>query len=422
MKVRGSVSVPGDKSITHRMLTLAALAPGTSQIGGALTSLDARSSAAVLRRLGAEISPLRSGRSLRIKGRQRFREPSGVLYCGNSGTTARLLMGTLAGHDFPATVTGDRSLSRRPMRRVTIPLRRMGARADHEADDGLPVTIRGGRLEPLRYEMPVASAQVKGCLLLAGLIGGVPVSLREPAPSRDHTERLLRSFGYSVTEADGWIEFVPQGSIEPFQADVPGDVSSAAFLVGLALLAEGGELRISGVGLNPTRTAFLDVLERMGASVDVETTGTSAGEPMGDLVVRPGLLSGVEVKSEEIPGIIDEIPMLAVLASRAEGTTIFREAGELRVKESDRLGLLASNLRGLGASAEVSGDDLVVEGADRPARGAVRTAGDHRLAMAFTVLGTVPGAAVLVDNIGCVDVSFPGFLTTLKALQRRGRE
>jgi 3-phosphoshikimate 1-carboxyvinyltransferase len=422
MMVRGSVSVPGDKSITHRVLTLAALAPGTSQIEGALTSRDARSSAAALRRLGAEISPLRSGRSLSVKGRSRFHRPTEALYCGNSGTTARLLLGTLAGHDFPATITGDRSLSRRPMRRVTVPLRQMGASASHESEDGLPVTIQGGELAPLRYEMPMASAQVKGCLLLAGLVGEVPVSLREPGPSRDHTERLLRSFGYGVEERNGWIEFLPDGRIEPFRMSVPGDISSAAFLVGLALLAERGELHIGGVGLNPTRTGYLDVLERMGASLDVETTNPAAGEPVGDLVVRPGRLSGGEVKPAEIPGIIDEIPMLAVLASRAEGTTIFRAAGELRVKESDRLGLLASNLRDVGATAEVSGDDLIVEGSDQPPQGTVRTAGDHRLAMAFTVLGTIPGSAVLVDNIGCADVSFPGFLNTLKAIRRRGRE
>ena len=306
------------------------------------------------------------------------------------------------------------------MRRVTTPLRQMGARAEHASDDGLPLTIVGGSLKPLRYEMPVASAQVKGSLLLAGVMGEVPVRLREPAQSRDHTERLLRSFGYPVEDESGWLAFRPEGRLEPFQTDVPGDISSAAFLVGLALLAEGGELRIGRVGLNPTRTAYLGVLERMGASLDWETVSTAAGEPVGDIVVRPGPLSAVEVGAQEIPGIIDEIPMLAVLASRAEGTTIFREAGELRVKESDRLGLLAGNLRGLGVAAEVSGEDLVVAGSDRPLHGTVRTEGDHRLAMAFMVLNTVPNVDLAVDNVECANVSFPGFHTTLLAIQRRG--
>jgi 3-phosphoshikimate 1-carboxyvinyltransferase len=418
MIVRGSVSVPGDKSLTHRLLLLAGLAPGRSRIRGALTSLDARSTAGVLRALGVVVSPLRPGREVRIVGRRRFRRPAAALNCGNSGTTARLGLGLLAAHPFPSRVTGDASLRRRPMRRVTEPLVRMGARFEARDADRLPLLVRGGSLSPLTWELPVSSAQIKGCLLFAGLAADRPVSLREPTGrSRDHTERLLRAFGYSVVEdAEGWIRFEPTGALIPFDLEVPGDPSSAAFLIGAALLADGGSLRVTAVGVNPTRTGFLRVLERMGARIRVEPGGERSGEPVGDIVVEPGPLRGTDVTAEEIPGLIDEIPLLAVLASRAEGTTRFREVGELRVKESDRLGLLASNLRAVGANAAVEGEALIVEGGTRPPIGRVMTEADHRLAMAFAVLGTVSGARVKVDDMACAAVSFPGFTETLRSI------
>jgi 3-phosphoshikimate 1-carboxyvinyltransferase len=417
MKVAGTVRAPGDKSITHRALLLAALGRGLSHVGGALTSLDARSSARVLRQLGAEISPLRGGVVLAVRGRGRFRPPGRTLDCGNSGTTTRLLLGLLAGHRFRATLTGDASLRRRPMRRVTVPLAEMGARFEERGGDGLPLTVRGGKLRPIRYAMPVSSAQVKSSLLLAGLVGEVAVDLLEPSGrSRDHTERMLRALGYEVGERDGWIEFRPGGRIEPFDIQVPGDPSSAAFLVGASILAEAGELRIAGVGVNPTRTGFLRVLERMGARVTVAAGDTSFGEPVADLIARPAALRGTEVTAGEIPGLIDEIPMLAVLASRAAGETVFRDVGELRVKESDRLGLIAGNIRAVGGKAEARGDDLHVEGVENPARGKVRTAADHRIAMAFAVLGTLPGARIAIDDMACAAVSFPGFPETLRRI------
>lgn len=422
MIVGGTVRVPGDKSITHRALLLGAMARGRTHVGGALTSLDARSSARVLRQLGARISSLRPGSVVAVTGRGRLSRPADALDCGNSGTTTRLLLGLLAGHRFGATLTGDASLRRRPMRRVTLPLAQMGARFVERAGDGLPLTVRGGPLVPLSYELPVSSAQIKSALLLAGLAGGVEVALREPhGRSRDHTERLLRTFGYRVEEGDGWIRLAPTGRLEPFEMQVPGDPSSAAFLAGAAALAEGGELRVAGVGVNPTRTGFLAVLARMGARVSVEDMTEHFGEPVASLVVRPAALRATEVAPGEVPGLIDEIPLLAVLASRAEGTTVFRQVGELRVKESDRLGLIAENLRSLGGVAEISGDDLYVEGAGRPPRGTVRSADDHRLAMAFAVLGTVAGARVRVDDMACAAVSFPRFREALRGLARRGR-
>ncbi len=420
MMVQGAVRVPGDKSITHRALLLAAMARGTSHVGGALTSLDARSSARVLRRLGAGISPLASERLVTVRGQGRLRAPEARLDCGNSGTTTRLLLGLLAGHRFTATLTGDRSLRRRPMRRVTLPLTRMGARFTEHGGDGLPLTIRGGALHPIEYRMPVSSAQIKSSVMLAGLAGGVPVAVHEPAGrSRDHTERMLRAFGYEVKDDDGWIRFAPTGRVVPFDLQVPGDPSSAAFLVGLAALADGGELCIAGVGVNPTRVGFLDVLRRMGVAPIIEPAGDEFGEPVADIVMRPAELRATEVHAADIPGLIDEIPILAVVASRAHGATVFRDVGELRVKESDRLGLIASNLRATGAAAEVRGDDLWVEGGAAPPRGAVRTAGDHRLAMAFAVLGQLPGARVRIDDLACAAVSFPNFPATLRRVVRR---
>lgn len=420
MRVAGTTRVPGDKSITHRALLLAALARGRSRITGALTSLDARSSARVLRQLGAGVSPLRAGSATIVLGRGSFRRPLEILNCGNSGTTTRLLLGLLSAHRFSATLTGDRSLRRRPMRRVTTPLSAMGARFIERNGDGLPLTVEGARLQPLSYEMPVSSAQIKSAILLAGLAGGVPVAVREPhGRSRDHTERLLRCFGYEVEESDGWIRFSPEGQIEPFEMEVPGDPSSAAFLVGAALLAESGELRISGVGVNPTRTGFLDVLRRMDGRFRMEEPAIRLGEPVADLLAWPSLLRGTEVQAREIPGLIDEIPLLAVLASRAEGVTAFRQVGELRVKESDRLGLLAENLRAVGGRAVVEGDDLLVEGPSAVPRGRVRTAADHRLAMAFAVLRTIPKAEIRIDDMACAAVSFPGFVEVLRSIRHR---
>ncbi len=418
MIVGGQFRVPGDKSLTHRALLFASLAGGTSRIRGALTSLDAKSSARVLRQLGAEVSPLRTGAVVTVAGRARLRAPADTLNCGNSGTTTRLLLGILAGHPFAASLTGDRSLRRRPMRRVTEPLARMGARFGVMAHDGLPLTIRGGRLAPLEWEMPVSSAQIKSCLLLAGMTGGVAVAVREPhGRSRDHTERMLRSFGYQVDDVDGWIRFEPTGRLHPFDIEIPGDPSSSAFPVGAALLAEGGSLSITDVGLNPTRIGYLSVLRRMGAQIEINPAGERLGEPVGGLTVKSGALRSTEVLAGEIPALIDEIPLLAALATRARGTTIFREVGELRVKESDRLGLIAENIRTLGGLATVEGEDLLIEGREAPPAGRVRTDGDHRIAMAFAVLGTVPGARVKIDDLACAAISYPGFPEMLRSIR-----
>jgi 3-phosphoshikimate 1-carboxyvinyltransferase len=428
--VAGRVRVPGDKSISHRALMLAALARGESEIRGLLTGEDVKSSARVLRQLGVSISTIRDHAAVTVRGpRGRLQEPSGSLHCGNSGTTARLGMGVLAGQRFAARVTGDASLRRRPMRRVTDPLRAMGAHIEEERGDALPLTIRGGRLRALTYRTPVASAQIKSALLLAALTGRVPLTLQEPYQSRDHTERLFVHLGLELHLHSGAITYQPsaigrRGLVPPFRLNVPGDASSAAFLVAAAVLAEGGELLIEAVGVNPTRTGFLAVLARMGAPVERLNLGEEGGEPVADLLVRPAALRATTVAAAEVPTLVDEIPVLAVLASRAAGETVFREVGELRVKESNRLELIAANLRALGVAAEVQGNDLHVRGggSNAPPRGRVDTARDHRLAMAFAVLGTVPGAAVHLSERRSVAISYPGFFQDLRRIGARHRD
>ena len=423
MKVRGSVRPPGDKSISHRAVMLASLARGTSELTGLLTGEDVKSTARVLRQLGAEISSIREGAKIAVHA-ARFTPPASRLHCGNSGTTARLMLGILAGQRFAATLTGDASLRRRPMRRVTEPLRAMGAEITEEGGgDSLPLAIRGGRLRSLAYTTPVASAQIKSALLFAGLTGGVGVTIREPYRSRDHTERLLVHLGVGLHERNGAIVLEPSGpsNLPSFHLSVPGDASSAAFLVAAAVLAEAGELLVENVGVNPTRTGFLVVLERMGARVERVNLRDQGGEPVADLVARPAALSGTEVTAAEVPTLVDEVPILAVLASRAQGETVFREVGELRVKESNRLELIAANLRAVGVEAEARGNDLRVCGAARPPRGRVATARDHRLAMAFAVLGTTPGADVRLSERASVAVSYPRFFADLRRIREGGR-
>jgi 3-phosphoshikimate 1-carboxyvinyltransferase len=420
MRVSGVVRVPGDKSISHRALFLAALGRESSSLSGLLAGQDVHSTARFLRQLGATIAPVRSDHAVQVVGK-RFHSPRSTLHCGNSGTTARLGLGVIAGHPIRARLTGDASLRRRPMRRVIEPLRLMGAR--FEADrDTLPLEVRGGKLHGITYASPIASAQAKSAILLAALAGRVPVTITEPWRSRDHTERLFVHLGLELHETNDAISYQPSAAaVRGFELSVPGDISSAAFLVAAAVLAEGGELLAERVGVNPTRTGFLTVLERMGAHVERLNLGGEGGEPVADLLVRPASLRGTDVRAAEIPSLVDEVPVLAVLASRAVGETVFRQVGELRVKESNRLELVAANLRAVGTVAEVQGDDLFVQGGTQPARGRVETAGDHRLAMAFAVLGTVPGAEVRLSERASVAISYPGFFRALKGIGRGAR-
>jgi 3-phosphoshikimate 1-carboxyvinyltransferase len=394
---------------------LAALASGKCRLGGALAAGDTRATASALRALGVTVGPLSPGRALRVTGGglRPFRATGRVLDCANSGTTARLLIGLLAGHAFETSLDGDRSLRRRPMARITEPLRRMGARITATDGERLPARIRGGTLAPLVWDSPVASAQVKTALFFAGLVGGVSVTVTEPFHSRDHAERLLRLLGVHV-DVDGTTTRVdPPESIAPFEGDIPGDYSSAAYLLAAGLLRRSGEVVVEGVGINPTRTGFARVVERMGARIEVQGRWMSLGEPAATLVARAARLRATDVHADEVPSLVDEVPLLACLAARAEGTSVFHGVGELRVKESDRLALVAQNLAAAGVEARAEADTLFVTGTDRPLRGRVATAGDHRLAMAFAVLGTAPGGELELDDPACVAVSYPDFFQDL---------
>jgi 3-phosphoshikimate 1-carboxyvinyltransferase len=414
--------VPGDKSVTHRALILSAVASGRSTLRGLLPGGDCRSTAGALRALGAEIPELpQDGSEIEVHGRgfAGLRSPGEVLDCGNSGTTARLLLGLLSGLPIEARLTGDASLRSRPMRRVTDPLGQMGATFKEDGEpDRLPLVVRGGNLQPLQFQSPVPSAQVKSALLLAGLTGGVEVKVCEPFRSRDHTERMLRRMGALVREAvtaSGWEVTLesPPADLRPLDLTVPGDFSSAAFLIAYGLLRERDEpLRVSNVGLNPTRTGLLDVLRQMGGRIEVENVREAddpAGEPAGDLVVHASPLVGVSVGGEAIPLLIDEIPILAVTAALAKGATEIRDADELRVKESDRIRVLAENLSAVGVVVKELPDGLRIEGGASSLAGRVPVRHDHRIAMAFGVLGALPGQKVSVDDPTVADVSFPGF-------------
>lgn len=414
-RVSGVVRVPGDKSISHRALILAALARGKSRVSSILESADVQSTASVLRALGAGIPPLSSEVVITGAG-TRLHSPSDPLDCGNSGTTTRLVAGVVAGSALTATFVGDASLSRRPMRRIAEPLTAMGAAVELPDHGGLPMSVHGAALRPITWESRVASAQVKSAVLLAALTAGVPSVVREPHPSRDHTERMLRGRGVAVrTSAGGTIIEIEGGQLlRPEDVRVPADPSSAAFWVALSALSSDGEIELADVCLNPTRTGFLDVMRRMGAKVTLRDQREEGGELVGTIVVSGSTLRALDVASDHVPSMIDELPLFACVASRAEGTSVVRGAGELRVKESDRIATVVSNLRLLGADAEELDDGFRITGSRRPLRGPVTTNGDHRIAMAFGILGALAGNAVEIDDPGCVAVSYPGFWRELE--------
>ena len=408
---------------------MAALAEGTSRVSGLLHGGDTESTAGALRSLGVGVPSIPvDGSEILIEGvgLDGLRAPSGVLDLGNSGTGTRLLMGAVAGSDLSATFDGDASLRARPMARVTRPLSLMGARFEALGEaDRLPVLVHGRpRLESLEWDSPVASAQVKSAILLAGLTGRTFAFVTEPRESRDHTERMFRAVGAPViahATDGGWrVELRdPPERISPLDFAVPGDMSSAAFLLALAALgAAGEEVTIDYVGLNPTRTAFLDVLLRMGADVEVrDRTPDGSTEPVGDVVVRPNGLRGTAVGADEVPRLIDELPLVAVLGACAEGETRITGAEELRAKESDRIATVATNLSGLGVQVDELGDGLIVQGAPgRALEGRVRAWHDHRVAMAFSVLGAATGDGIAIDDPEVARVSFPGFHRLLSSL------
>jgi 3-phosphoshikimate 1-carboxyvinyltransferase len=410
--LRGTLRVPGDKSISHRAALLGALAHGTTQVEGFLLADDCLATLRCLRALGAAIEET-EGR-VTIHGRA-LREPEDVLDAGNSGTTIRLLSGILAGQLFHSVLTGDASVRRRPMDRVVDPLRRMGARISGRDGGRLaPLSIDGGNLRGISYTTPVASAQAKSAVLLAGLFAEGETAVREPSASRDHTERMLGAFGVPVAR-DGLVARLRgPAALTGAAVRVPGDMSSAAYFLVAGALVPGSQVVVEDVGLNPTRTGVLDVLRMMGASVAVRDLRDDGGEPRGTVEVRSSQLRGVTIGGDLIPRVIDELPVLAVAACLAEGETLIRDAAELRVKESDRVGALARGLGRVGALVEPLADGLAIVGVKRLRSGTVSSEGDHRIAMALAVAGLCADGPVTIDDPACIQTSFPGFEAALR--------
>jgi len=408
--LRGSVAVPGDKSVSHRALMFGALADGVSHIRGFLEGEDTRATAAVLQQLGVRIdTPAEGERVVHGVGLHGLRASAQALDCGNAGTGMRLLAGLLAGQAFDSTLVGDASLSKRPMRRVTDPLAAMGARIDTQ--DGLPpLVVRGSqRLHGIRYELPVASAQVKSALLLAGLYAQGETEIIEPHPTRDYTERMLAAFGWPIAFEPGRARLSGGHVLRATDVDVPADFSSAAFFLVAASIVPGSELRLPAVGLNPRRTGLLEALRLMGADIRIENPRASGGEPVADLLVRHAPLHGVELPEALVPDMIDEFPALFVAAAVAKGNTIIRGAAELRVKESDRLATMATGLRALGITVDETPDGATIHGGTLTG-GTVESLTDHRIAMSFAVAGLMAQAPVRINDCRHVATSFPGFM------------
>jgi len=406
----GSLRVPGDKSISHRAVMLGALADGVTGIAGFLEGDDTRASARVFEQLGVRIdTPSASERIVHGVGLHGLRGSNEVLDCGNAGTGMRLLAGVLAGQAFDSVLVGDASLSKRPMRRVIEPLAAMGARIDAELGGLPPLRIRGGRrLHGIDFASPVASAQVKSALLLAGLYARGETTVREPHPTRDYTERMLAAFGWPLDFAPGVARISGGHRLRATRIEVPADFSSAAFFLVAASLVPRSELRIEAVGMNPRRTGLLHALRAMGADIREESAREHGGEPVADLVVRHAPLHGIELPVALVPDMIDECPALFIAAACARGTTVIRGAAELRVKESDRIATMAAGLRTLGIAIEETADGAVIEGG-RIGGGTVDSHGDHRIAMSFAVAAQLARDEVRISDVGNVATSFPGF-------------
>ena len=414
-RLAGRMRVPGDKSISHRAVMLGAIAEGHTRVQGFLDGADCLATRDAFRAMGVTIKqPDATMLEIEGVGMQGLQAPPAAIDLGNSGTSMRLLAGLLAGQSFDSELVGDASLMRRPMLRVVEPLRGMGARIDCAQEGRAPLRIYGGaRLQAVTYEMPVASAQVKSCVLLAGLYADGETTVTEPGPSRDHTERMLRAFGCAVHSESNRVSLRGGGRLLGGEVNVPGDLSSAAFaLIGASLLP-GSDLLIEGVGVNPTRAGILEILRRMGADISEHRRRDYGDEPVADLQVRTAQLRGIDIPPELVPLAIDEFPAILVAAACAEGQTRLRGAAELRVKESDRIAVMAEGLRRLGIAAEATEDGMLIEGG-RPQGGEIDSHGDHRIAMAFAMAGMVAQSPVTIHDCANVATSFPGFVSLMQ--------
>ncbi len=410
-RVNGSIRVPGDKSISHRSIMLGSLAEGVTEVEGFLEGEDSLATLQAFRDMGVVIEGPHHGRvTINGVGLQGLQAPPGPLYLGNSGTSMRLLAGLLAGQEFDTVLTGDASLSKRPMGRVAKPLREMGAQIETAADGRPPLRITGGsKLMGMDYQMPVASAQVKSCLLLAGLYAGGSTSVTEPAPTRDHTERMLKGFGYPI-KVEGAKATIEAGhKLTACKIDVPADISSAAFFMVAASIAEGSDLTLEHVGINPTRVGVINILKAMGGNIELSNEREVGGEPVADIRIRSAKLKGIDIPIDQVPLAIDEFPVLFVAAACAQGRTVLRGAEELRVKESDRIQVMADGLQALGVRAEPTADGIIIDGGPIGG-GKVDSHGDHRIAMSFSVASLRATGDIQISDCANVATSFPGFI------------
>ncbi|MDN5276172.1 MAG: 3-phosphoshikimate 1-carboxyvinyltransferase [Clostridiales bacterium] len=418
-RLAGEIRVPGDKSISHRAIMLGSIAKGDTHITYFLMSDDCLSTIRAFRQMGVLIEIIDS-ETVTVKGQglHGLKAPNAAIDAGNSGTTARLLAGLLSGQSFSSTITGDESLRRRPMDRVIIPLRKMGANISGVQDKYLPLSIKGSLLKGVEYHMPVASAQVKSCLILATLYADSPSRLYEPAPSRNHTELMLQAFGGRLDINGNEITAYPADQLYGQHVHVPGDISSAAFFITAGLLVPNSTVILKGVGLNPTRTGILDVYREMGGNITIENISTSGGEQIGDIIVSTSNLKATVIGGQLIPRLIDEIPVIALAATQAHGTTVIKDAQELKVKESDRIATVVDILSRLGADIEATDDGMVIHGPTPLKGNAVDSFGDHRLAMMAAIAGLIAQGETTINSWECVNISFPGFYDMLKILQK----
>ncbi|MFS0687903.1 3-phosphoshikimate 1-carboxyvinyltransferase [Sporosarcina sp. 179-K 8C2 HS] len=415
--VKGSLKVPGDKSISHRAIMLGSIAEGRTKIKGFLDGEDCLRTIEIFKRLGVSIE--RNGTDVLINspGINNWTAPAEELYAGNSGTTARLMLGILSGSTVTSTLTGDASLSKRPMKRVTTPLQSMGASISGEGEgDFLPLTIVGSTLDGIDYQMPVASAQVKSAILFAGLNAKGETVVRETAVSRDHTERMLKQFGAELVQ-DGNIVSIQGGQVlTGTNVIVPGDISSAAFFMAAAAMIEDSEVEFKDVGLNPTRTGIIEVLRQMGAEVEVLEHNSEKGEHYGVVKVAHARLEGIEISGDIIPTLIDELPIIALLATQATGTTIIKDAAELRVKETDRIAAVTDELTKLGAKVEATEDGMIIEGPTALSGGELKSYGDHRIGMMAAIAALVSAGPIHIEDPSCIAISYPNFFDHLSQL------
>ena len=410
----GTISVPGDKSIAHRAVIFASVARGRSRILNLSGGDDNSRTVRAFRQMGIEISREEDALCIDGRGWDGLRAPGDTVQCGNSGTTMRLLARLLAGRAFPSALDGDESLRQRPMKRVIDPLSLMGARISSRSGNGLaPLDIRGGNLRGIDYPMPIASAQVKSAILLAGLQAEGETIVREPQRSRDHTEVIIRGFGGKIAVEGLVVRLRGPQELVGQEVRIPGDISSAAFFLVAAAMIPGSELLVKGIGCNATRDGVIEVLRKMGAQIEVREQRFEAGEPVADIHVRGGKLHGVDIGPEFVARTIDEYPILAVAAAAAEGTTRFSDVQELRYKESDRIAAMTEGLRALGIAVDERQDGMTIQGAGRFHGGAIKSYGDHRIAMSFTIAGLLSDSGVEIDDAACADISFPSFFDLL---------